>query len=163
MPSLSFFDILTRVDKALIDQLTSYAMALVDNRDLVLTIIFFTLGIELILAALMALTDSGQKALSSAINAILFMALIYGITTPTAWKIVIGITKDFPAAVIHTVDPSGDSENIKTNLADKLSQVIQNLLLPGALSTNKALTPEQMDSAATNESRLDAAASGGGI
>lgn len=128
----SFFGVIDSIGGALVEMLDQMSMALTQEpgRTLVTQIVLLVLAIELILALLIALSDSGQKAVSVGVQAILLTSFVYALTSSGGWKIIHDIAMNFPNELTSKFPGIGTTDSLKTDLAVKLSEILQSIMNP---------------------------------
>lgn len=137
----SFFGVIDSISGNLTNQLDALSGSLANGSShLALDIVLLMMAAEIVLALFLAMTDSGQKAVSQGIQAFLYTAFIYGLINTGAWaSIIIPLTKSFPAEVISALGIPGDSNSVKANVATEFSRIIMNIMDPGMIQPSKSM------------------------
>lgn len=137
----SFFGVIDSIGGALVEMLDQMSMALTQEpgRTLVTQIVLLILAIELILAFLIALSDSGQKAVSMGVQAILLTSFIFALTSSGGWEIIKNIAMNFPNELTSKFVP-GTTESLRVDLAAQLSNILQSIMNPDIIQPSHGVT-----------------------
>lgn len=140
----TFFGIIDSIGGQLTTTLDAMSMALTaePGRTLVTNIILLMLVIEIVFALIMALSDSGQKAVSLGVQAIIITSFIYSVTSSGSWGIIRDIAKNFPNELTSTLIP-GTSDSLKTDLANQFASIIRQIMDPSLIQPSHGVTPSQ--------------------
>jgi len=134
----TIFDTVSNIGAAIDSGMMGYATKFVDDPALLLTLISFAIAIEIIMSFIEALSGSGTSAVQRGIEALLFTALIAGVTQPVVWKAtVIPIYQALASEAITTATGLNSGE-LNSEVAKSIATAIRDVMnrMPSSTQQN---------------------------
>ena len=139
MAADSFFGVIDSISSNLTTQLATISNKL-SGGTLSHEILLIMLAAEILLVLVLMLSGGGAQAVSRGVEAILYGAFIFALTSAGSWNsIIIPLSTSFPDDIIAELGVASDPQTLKADVTAQFAQLISGLMNPSNIQPSARL------------------------